>query len=196
MRMMRSLYLPLFWAMVLGFLVGCADQSSIKPAESLDERSGMTVGALQEPIEFVESSSNAVLANDKRMSFAYLGPIEWDRMGEITYGLWVHVAPGNDAQVGDIRASGAVTLNLDDGPLVLSAMDAPKVGHGPYKPVVSWGQTVYFKLDVETLKRMAASQKLALGLRAPDDSAVKFLPSQDPHTTLTQFLHARGITDD
>jgi hypothetical protein len=188
--------LPFFGAAILGFLVGCTGQSSIKPAEVLDERSGMTVGALQEPIELVESSTNAALASDKRMSFAYLGPIEWDRMGEITYGLWVHVAPGNDARLGDILVRGGVTLELDDGPLVLSPMDPPKVGHGPYKPVASWGQTGYFKLDVETLKRMAASQKLALELRAVDDSTVNFLPSQNTHTTLTQFLHARGITDD
>jgi hypothetical protein len=187
----------MFWAAVaLGFLVGCAGQSSIKPAEVLDEGTGMTVGALQEPIEFVESSQNAALANGKRTSFAYLGPIEWDQMGEITYALWVHVAPGNDAQVGDIRARGAVTLQLDDGPLVLLPIDAPKVGRGPYKPIASWGQTGYFKLDVEMLKRMAASQKLALDFHAVDDSTINFLPSHDTRTTLMQFIHARGITDD
>jgi hypothetical protein len=183
-------------AVVLGFLVGCAGQSSIKPAEVLDERTGVTVGALQKPIELVESSQNSALANGKRTSFAYLGPIEWDRMGEITYGLWIHVAPGNDAQVGDIRAHGAVTLSLDDGPLVLSPMDPPKAGHGPYQPIASWGQTGYFKLTVEMLKRMAASEKLALDFRAVDDSTVNFLPSHETRTTLTQFVHARGVTDD
>jgi hypothetical protein len=189
---------PLFQtAVLLGCLVGCAGQSSIKPAEVLDERTGMTVGALQEPIELVESSQNAAVANEKRTSFAYLGPVEWDRMGEITYGLWVHVAPGNDRQVADIRTRGAVTLNLDDGPLVLSPMeDTPKAGHGPYRPMVSWGQTMYFVLNVEMLKRMAASQKLSLSFRATDDSTVSFLPSHDTRTTLTQFARARGLTGD
>jgi hypothetical protein len=194
---MRLPCLPLFGAaVVLGFSVGCASQSSIKPAEVLDERTGTTVGALQEPIEFVEDSQNAALANGKRTSFAYLGPIEWDRMGEITYGLWIHVAPGNDAQVGDIRMRGAVTLKLDDGSLVLSAVDAPTIGHGPYRPIASWGQTAYFQLNVQMLKRMAASRKLVLDFRAAEDSTVDFLPSHDTQTTLTQFVHARGITDD
>jgi hypothetical protein len=176
-----------------GFLAGCA---SGKPAEVLDERTGTTVGALQDPIEFVEAPHNAALVGGKRTSFAYLGPLEWDRSGEISYGLWLHVAPGNDKPVGDIRSEGSVRLNLDDGSVVLALIDASIVGVGPYRPVVAWGQTAYFQLDVAMLKRMAASQKLDLNFRAPDESLVEFLPSHDTRTTLTQFLHARGITGD
>jgi hypothetical protein len=46
------------------------------------------------------------------------------------------------------------------------------------------------------LKRLAASRKLDLSFRAPDESVVEFLPSHDTRTTLRQFLHARGITGD
>jgi len=177
-----------------GVLAGCA---STKPAEVLDERTGTTVGALQDPIEFVETAQNAALVvGGKRTSFAYLGPLEWDRSGEITYGLWLHVAPGNDKPVGDIRSEGSVRLDLDDGSVVLSPIDASISGVGPYRPVAAWGQTAYFRLDVAMLKRMAASQKLDLNFRAPDESLVEFLPSRDTRTTLTQFLHARGITGD
>jgi hypothetical protein len=191
------LRLPLIQAALgLGLLAGCGGQSSIKPAEILDQRTGMTVGALQEPIELVETDQTAGPAGGKRASFAYLGPIEWDKSGDLTYGLWVHVAPGNDRQVGDIHSRGTVTLILDGGPLVLSPIDAPKVGSGPYRPIASWGQTAYFNLDVALLKRMAASQKLALDFRAVDQSVVEFLPSHETRTTLTQFAHARGITDD
>ena len=177
-----------------GLLAGCA---SDKPAEVLDERTGTTVGALEDPIEFVETAQNAALVvGGKRTSFAYLGPLEWDRSGEITYGLWLHVAPGNDKPVGDIRSEGSVRLDLDDGSVVLSPIDASISGVGPYRPVAAWGQTAYFRLDVAMLKRMAASQKLDLNFRAPDESLVEFLPSRDTRTTLTQFLHARGITGD
>jgi hypothetical protein len=177
-----------------GVLAGCA---STKPAEVLDERTGTTVGALQDPIEFVETAQNAALVvGGKRTSFAYLGPLEWDRSGEITYGLWLHVAPGNDKPVGDIRSEGSVRLDLDDGSVVLSPIDASISGVGPYRPVATWGQTAYFRLDVAMLKRMAASQKLDLNFRAPDESLVEFLPSRDTRTTLRQFLHARGITGD
>lgn len=189
--------LSLFYAAgVLGLLVGCAGQS-IKPAEVLDERTGMTVGALQKPLEFVQSARNAALANAKRTSFAYLGPIEWDRMGEITYGLWIHVAPGNDAQIGSIVSRGAVTLELDDGPLVLTPSETPAEGHGPYKPVVSWGQTAYFELSMETLKRIAASRKLVLDFKSVGLSGtVDFFPTHDTSATLTEFARTRGITGD
>ncbi|MEA3107967.1 MAG: hypothetical protein QOI88_2572 [Gammaproteobacteria bacterium] len=188
---------PLIKAMVAsGVLAGCAGGSSIKPAEVLDQRTGMTVGALQNPIELVESAQNAVLVGGKRTSFAYLGPVEWDRSGEISYGLWLHVAPGNDKQVGDIRSEGSVRLNLDDGSVVLSPIDVSIAGVSPYRPIAAWGQTAYFRLDVAMLKRMAASQKLDLNFRAADESLVEFLPSHDTRTTLTQFMHARGITGD
>ena len=189
--------LPLFFAAgVLGLLAGCAAQT-IKPAEVLDESTGMTVGALKEPIEFVQSAQNAALANSKRTSFAYFGPIEWDRMGEITYGLWIHVAPGNDAQVGSIVARGAVKLDLDDGPLALTPDETPGQDHGPYKPVVSWGQTAYFKTDLATLQRIAASKKLVLDFRSLDQNGtVQFLPTHDTSATLTEFARTRGITGD
>src|ERR1700719_1010215 len=119
-----------------GLLAACA---STKPAEVLDERTGTTVGALQDPIEFVEAAQNAALAGGKRTSFAYLGPLEWDRSGDITYGLWLHVAPGNDKPVGDIRSEGSVRLNLDDGSVVLAPIDASIVGGGPYLPVADLG---------------------------------------------------------
>jgi hypothetical protein len=178
-----------------GILMGCAGGSAIKPAEVLDERTGMTVGALQNPIEFVENAP-ASLAAGKRASFAYLGPVEWDRSGEITYGLWLHVAPGNDRQVGDIRTGGSVQMSLDDGSVVLAPIDDSVAGIGPYQPIAAWGQTAYFELDAGMLKRMAASDQLHLNFRAADGTPVEFLPSHDTRTTLTQFLHARGITAD
>jgi hypothetical protein len=181
---------------LLGLMTGCAGEA-IKPTDTLDETTGMTVGALEDPIEFVQSAQNAVVSPAKRASFAYLGPIEWDRMGEISYGLWLHVAPGNDVQVGSIQSPGVVTLNLDDGPLVLTPTQPPAQGHGPYKPVASWGQTAYFALDMETLKRMAASSKLTLEFKSIDRGGkVAFLPSHDTSATLTEFVRTRGITAD
>ncbi len=194
---MRGMRLRLVQAgLGLGLLAGCGGQSPIKSAEILDQRTGMTIGALQEPIELVESAQNAAFANGKRSGFAYLGPIEWDRSGDLTYGLWIHVAPGSDRQVGDLHSPGTITMILDGDPLVLAPIDSPKVGGNPYQPIASWGQTAYFNLDVALLKRMAAAQKLALSFQAADHSLVEFLPSHGTRTTLTQFLHARGITDD
>ncbi len=182
-------------------LSACSTPSSIKPVEYLDDRTAMTVGSLKQPIELVPSlrqggGLRAITNLGKRVSFAYLGPVEWDRSGSIVYGLWVHIAPGTDRPIADIRSNAALTIVLDNGARVLTPIDAPQLGRGAYQPVASWGQTAYFELTVEMLKQMAASEKLELNVRAADDSIVNFVASGDTRETLTDYLHSRGITDD
>jgi len=192
---MRVLFFSAF-PLLLGLCAGCATQSSTEPVEFLDERTAMTLAALKEPIELMPSAQHAALTLNKRTSFAYLGPVEWNRMGTISYGLWVHIAPGNDLQAADIRAPGAVTLVLDQGPLVLSLVESPTLGHDPYKPVVSWGQAAYFNLSTDTLKKMAASQKMELDVRAVDETTIMFYASHDTREALSAYAHSRGLTDD
>jgi hypothetical protein len=180
-------------------LSACESSSSIKPVEYLDDRTAMTIGSLKEPIELVPSlhqSGLHLLSLSKKASFAYLGPVEWDRSGTIVYGLWVHLAPGNDRAIVDIRSPAALTLILDGGARVLAPIDAPQLGRGAYQPVASWGQTAYFELTEEMLKQMAASEKLELNVRATDDSVVNFAATGDTRATLAGYLHSRGITDD
>ncbi len=151
----------------------------------------MTVGSLEKPIELVPGMQGMV-APERRVSFAYLGPIEWDNMGKISYGLWIHLAPGNDWRFDDIKAPGGVTLSLDSGSTTLSLMEAPpKLAHGPYQPVASWGQTAYFNLDLELLRQMAASDKIELDFQA-GGSVVRFAAPPNARALLLQYLHARG----
>ena len=188
---LRSLYVSL-----AGFalMAGCQTQSSTKPVEVLDERSGMTFAALDEPLELLPELANAVLIAGKRSTFAYLGPVEWDRMGAISYGLWVDIAPGNGRQPADIKAPGAVVLGLDDGPLPLTLMTSPPtLGKQPYREAVSWGETAYFNLDVPMLRRIAASSKVSLSIPGADGAPMIFTASGDPHATLTRYLESRGI---
>jgi hypothetical protein len=195
---MRLPAIAIILAMLL--LGACTTPSSTKPVEYLDDRTAITVGSLKEPIELVPSlrqgGLRAITNLGKRLSFAYLGPVEWDRSGSIVYGLWVHIAPGTDRPIADIRSNAALTVVLDNGTRVLTPIDAPQLGRGAYQAVASWGQTAYFELTVEMLKQMAASEKLELNVRAADDSIVNFVASGDTRVTLTGYLHARGITDD
>jgi hypothetical protein len=192
--------LPLLAIALLMLLSACGTPAAIKPVEYLDDRTAMTVGSLKEPIELVPSIHQGTLhliTNlAKRTSFAYLGPVEWDRSGSIVYGLWVHIAPGTDRPIADIRSNAALTIVLDNGTRVLTPIDAPQLGRGAYQPVASWGQTAYFELTVEMLKQMAASEKLELDVRAADNSVVNFVATGDTRETLANYLHSRGITGD
>jgi hypothetical protein len=191
---MRLRHIRVF--LLFGLLAACAGRPSVKPVESLDERTGITVTSLKEPIELLPSTQFAALAENKRTSFAYMGPAEWNRSGEFSYGLWVHIAPGNGAQVGDIHAADALTLVLDDGPVALTLMETAKLGREPYKRIASWGQTASFNLTVDTLRRMAASRKLELDVRAADGSVIAFAATVDMRAALTEYVQSRGLTGD
>jgi hypothetical protein len=183
--------LRLVLGLVFALAAACTSPSSIKPAERLDERTGVTVGSLEKPIELVQITETR-MTPERHVSFAYLGPVEWDNMGAIRFGLWIHLAPGNDRRFEDIRGPGAVSLLLDDGTAALSVIEPPELGHGPYRPVASWGQTAYFDLDVDMLRRMASSSKIELDFRATDVSAARFFAGPDARETLSRYLHARG----
>ena len=191
---MRTPLIPCI--LLVGSLAACTGQSTVKPVEALDEQTGVTVGALKNPIELVMSAQSATLSFGKRPNFAYLGPVEWNRSGVFSYSLWIHVSPGSERPPGDIGAPGALTIILDDGPLVLSPSESPKLARDPYTPPVSWGQTAYFDLTTETLGRMAASQKLELDVRAADGSTLSFAPTLDTRAALKEYLRDRGITGD
>jgi hypothetical protein len=174
----------------LALLSGCASEGDIKPSESLDERTGMTVGSLEKPLELVQSGQFSVTP-EPHVSTAYLGPVEWDNSGTITYGLWIHLAPANDWQFDDITAPGSVVLALDDGATQLRLMQPPAATRGPYRPLASWGQTAYFDLNLDILKRMASSRRIELDIKAAG-TAVRFAAAPDARETLMRYVHARG----
>ncbi|HEX4151201.1 MAG TPA: hypothetical protein VHY75_03235 [Steroidobacteraceae bacterium] len=175
----------------LALVAGCGGTSSIKPNEVLDESTGMTIGTLDKPIELVQGAA-PMGGPERRISFAYLGPVEWDNMGAITYGLWIHVAPGNDWQFEALQEPGAVRLVLADGTAPLAAFQPPALAHAPYRPVASWGETGYFVVDLRMLRRMAASGTIALDVKTTSDAVVRFTAAPDAHDILTRYLHARG----
>lgn len=180
--------------LLLALTAGCAFDSHTKPVEYLDDSTAITVGALEQPIELLpEVRIGGAHLFGKRPSFAYLGPLEWDRSGTLTYALWIHIAPGSGQALTDLRSAGALTLVLDSGTLVLDPIDAPQLGKGPYEPVASWGQTAYFALTTDMLRQIAGSDKLQLDVLTTNGSTVNFLPTHETRAPLTEYLRARGI---
>jgi hypothetical protein len=185
------------FALIACILASSVSQSAVKSIEVLDETTGMTMGALSQPLGFKETGIYDLLAPDKQPSIVYLGPVEWDRSGDYSYVLWVQVAPGVDGhRIDDIRAHGAIRLTLDDGSVELSAMDMPVAASSPYRLIAPVGQTAYFPISVTLLKRMAASRKLILNVRAGDLTMVDFIPLQETRAALTRFIIDRDISGD
>jgi hypothetical protein len=182
-------------ALMVMLLAGCASQPPVRSVQMLDEKTGMTLGALPEPMAFIETGLYDLLVPDKQPSILYVGPVEWDRSGNYGYLLWVQVAPGVDGhRLDDISARGAVKLQLDDGPVTLSAVEWP--AGNPYPAIAPQGQSAFFAIDIPLLKRMAASSRIALNVRAGDLTMVDFVPLQETRTALQQFMVDRDITED
>jgi hypothetical protein len=70
---------PIQFALFVWLLSGCASQSPVKSVEMLDERTGLTMGALPQPMAFTETGIYDLLVPDKQPSIVYIGPVEWDR---------------------------------------------------------------------------------------------------------------------
>ena len=185
-------------ALTAGLLVcGAASPSAPKSVEMLDERTGMTVGALLRPLAFIETGIDDLLVPEKQPSRVYIGPVEWDRSGDFSYLLWIQVAPGvGGHRLDDIRAHGAVLLKLDDGSVELSALEEPVLAGSPYRPIAPVGQTAYFPISAALLQRMASSRKFAIDVRGGDLTMIDFVASQEGPAAIRQFITDRGISND
>jgi hypothetical protein len=178
---------------LIGTLGGCGGEVAIKPVERLDEQSALTVAVLANPIALLATGTQVF---GKQVSMAYVGPVEWNRMGNISYSLWLELAPTDDQHFKDVTEPKSVIFLLDDGPLVLSPGAAPRVGREPYQPLASWGQTIYFEMSLEDLKRLAATRELRVRIRRIGGVDVDFEPAGETHSALTEYLNGRLVTWD
>lgn len=170
----------------------CFGASPVASVEFLDQGTGVTVGILPKPIMCFEAGWFDLLSPDKQPGVIYFGPVEWDRSGHSTYGLWIQTGPGvGGRRIDDLRAPGAVQIKLDDGVLVLSAINSPVLATSAYAPVAPVGQIAYFGIDVATLKRIAATKKFVLNLRATDLTIIDYVPVRETRGALEQFLRER-----
>jgi hypothetical protein len=184
-------------ALIAGLLVGCAGQAPVESVERQDERTGITVATLAQPLTFTETGIYDPLAPDQaQATMIYLGPVAWDRMGNYSYLLWVQLAPGvGGHRIDDIRARGAIRLQLDDGPVELTALTMPTKVGDPYPPIAPVGETAYFTADGALLRRMAASRRISLKIRAADLTPVDFLPLQETRGAFEKFVIDQDLVE-
>jgi hypothetical protein len=179
-------------------LVGCAGHFPVESLERQDERTGITIATLAQPLAFIETGIyDPLIPDQKQPIMIYMGPVAWDTMGEYSYLLWFQVAPGvGGHRLDDIRSHGAVILQLDDGAVELSVLKIPTKASDPYSPILPVGEKAYFPINVALLKRMAASQRISLTIRAADLTMVDFKPLQEARAALEKFVTDEGAVDD
>jgi hypothetical protein len=150
-------------------ITGCAGTREDDPARQyLDEVTGITVTAVEEPAVFYHDAPRlAVHARD----YLYVGPVEMNRMGKLSYYLWmaewstIDRLPGKDA--GEKVFTGAVVF-LDGVPMELQdGMQASQrygVPETPYSVPVETGRTVYMRVSRAQLTKIAGADTVTVGL--------------------------------
>ena len=104
-------------------LAGCLAPPGPPVRDKLDANSGLTVSALQNPLELLSSANRGARAG----VFAYLGPFDLDRMGTRSQFLWVLVPD-------DISTSSTLAIRCDGQALDLPASSGGLSGIGLTQP--------------------------------------------------------------
>lgn len=161
-------------AVILGLLLNaCATTPQMGVREVLDERTGVTVTSMQTSLEFYSPRPERGL---QAASFAYLAPLEVNRMGKRDTYLWLSVLRGADASEESVSvASGPPTLRITlEGetlePTFVSA-NARELGMGlpVYERPADWVGEAFYAVTPQEIARLAAASALALELGVADE---------------------------
>ena len=152
----------------LGVLIAaCATTSPTEVREQLDERTGVTVTSLGTPLEFYSPQPERGL---QAASFAYLAPLEVNRMGQRDTYLWLSVVRGADER-SDPAAQPPpplVRIRIDGEPLepAFVSENARELGMGQpvYQRPADWVGEAYYAVTPQQVAQMAAAGVLALEL--------------------------------
>ena len=160
---------PGLLAATFGLLVAaCATTTPTEVREALDERTGVTVTSMPSPLEFYSPQPERGL---QAASFAYLAPLEVNRMGQRDTYLWLSVVRGSEER-GESTASRpgppAVRISADGEilePAFVSA-NAHELGMGRpvYERPADWVGEAYYAVTVQQVAQMAGADVLSLEL--------------------------------
>lgn len=185
-RFSRRLRALLAIGLIASF-AACAAVPDNGIAERLDERTGTTVTAMQRAIELVSTEPRG--SGDP---FAYLAPIETNRMGRREIYLWVAIP--------DERGGAAMPVVLVGGaPLQAKPLEpgtnagALGLGSFPYSTPAPWSAISVFSIDEAALRSLAAAGALEVSVRYADGRVVQFSGTPQPADILRQFLASLGL---
>ena len=177
-------------------MAACATTAPTEVREQLDERTGVTVTSMQAPLEFYSPQPERGL---QAASFAFLAPLEINRMGQRDTYIWLSVVRGTDVRgeaavvtpgPPDLRISlGGETLE----PAFVSA-DARQLGLGQrvYERPAHWVGEAFYAVTPEQIARMAAASLLSLELLTAGEETRRYDLSKPELAGLRAFSERIG----
>jgi hypothetical protein len=147
-------------------LAACAASPDREVREHLDERTGVTVTRMDKALEFYSPRPDQGL---QATAFAYLGPLEVNRMGTRTTYLWLSVLPSTALDSGSRVNLLIETVSV---PVEIAAMAGREIdlGSRAYPRPASWAHEAYLAAPPELLSQLAAASSLALEIESAGEA--------------------------
>jgi hypothetical protein len=183
-------------AVVTATIAACALPGTGNVREQLDERTGVTVTSMTAPLEFFSPLPERGL---QAASFASLGPVEINRMGQRQTFLWLSVLPG-EAE-GNRKPAGArrelklriLAAGITLEPTFVTA-DARQIelGQRVYERPANWLGEAFYAVSAPQLAQLAAAEALQLELSAPDEESRRYELWKSDLSGLRDFVQRIG----
>lgn len=171
-------------ACLASVLVGCGADS---PERSRLDSSGLTV---------VTNNAAIMLARPVRTlaagarDFAYIGPVQINRMGRRDYFFWIGLASTVDRDLVGLEPANAVALAIvvDDEPMILSLSEwDTSLDQPPYQSTVPVYATLMAPTSLDQIHRIAAAESIDIHLIAGADSAHRYHAWQATWSAWSEF---------
>jgi hypothetical protein len=184
------------WAAAAALVLqaGCADQGPSEAFERLDQDTGVTLTRMGDALEFYVAEPGA---GATASSFAFLGAIEVNRMGERRLLLWIStIASGEDAAAAEASAGRppaprvrVLTDSEEFEPrLVAATYQELGLSQSPYRSRAGWARDGYFDVTLEQLRRMRDAERLALTVDDAAGNPVRFDVWKAERGDLARFI--------
>ena len=168
---MRAAYLIAATAVAGLALASCANDTL---RTSRLDSNGLTVVTLNEPVVLaLPAHELAAAARD----YAYLGPVEINRMGERTYLLWIGLASTIDRKLINVRPSQAEVLALliDGRPVTLPLVDwTTDLDRPPYDASAPLYVTLSAHASLNQIRMIARAESVEVQLISATGSARQY----------------------
>jgi len=171
-------------AICVVLLTGCATQSS---SVSRLDSSGLTVVTLTDAI--VLARPVRTLAAGAR-DYAYVGPIEINRMGDRQHFLWIALASTVDRELAGLDPQHAVELVLvvDESPMVLPLVEwDTTLDHPPYNSTTPIYATLAAHTSLDQIRRIASASAVELHLVVAAGNTARYQSWQGEWTAFSEF---------
>ena len=171
--MQRSNTLPTALIVILAALTGCAGSNTT--VNTRLDTSGLTVVTLDDVV--VLSRATPHLTKSAR-DYAYLGPVEINRMGKLQHYLWLGMATTVDrslARQPDTQAT-TLALILDGTPmsLPLNNWDTELLDEPPYKTGVPVYASLGAPVSLDQVSRIASATSIEIYVIDEDGTSAGF----------------------